>query len=115
MARFSHLPIYKKSFQVLVYIEDLVINMEKRSRYTIWADLRNITREFVVNIARVNSLDTKYRLDTISKMFDLINQVYILLSVMKELKMFRKKTDYEKIIEDIYNIEKQLEWWKKSL
>jgi hypothetical protein len=43
------------------------------------------------------------------KMFDLVNQVYILLSVMKELKMFKNKDHYEIIIEDVFNIEKQLE------
>jgi len=57
MARFKHLPIYKKSFQLLVQIEQIVINMERKSRYTIGEDLRNITRNFVVSIAIVNSME----------------------------------------------------------
>ena len=114
MARFSHLPIYKASFNLLVYIEDIVIYMEKKARYTIWSDLRNITREFVVSIARVNTMKSTQRLETMLLMFDLINQIYILLSVMKELKLFKKSSDYEKIIIYVFEIEKQLEWWKKS-
>ena len=62
MARFLHLPIYKKSFSLLVVIEDIVLNMERKARYTIWQDLRNIFREFIVNITRVNSMDIKDRL-----------------------------------------------------
>jgi hypothetical protein len=34
---------------------------------------------------------------------------------MKELKMFKNKDHYEIIIEDVFNIEKQLEWWRSSL
>ena len=115
MARFTHLPIYKKSFNLLVMIEDLVVSMPRKSRYTIWSDLRNIFRSFIINITRVNGLELKYRKVYIEKMFDEINQVYILLSVMKELKLFVKKNDYELILEDVFNIEKQLEWWKKSI
>ena len=105
MARFTHLPIYKKSFNLLVIIEDLVLSMPRKSRYTIWSDLRNIFRSFIVNITRVNGLELKYRKVYIEKMFDEINQVYILLSVMKELKLFVKKNDYELILEDVFNIE----------
>ncbi|MDQ7010060.1 MAG: four helix bundle protein [Candidatus Gracilibacteria bacterium] len=115
MARFTHLPIYKKSFGLLVMIEELVLSMERKSRYTIGSDLRNIFRSFITNISRVNGLENKYRKAYIEKMFDEINQVYILLSVMKELKLFTKSNQYEIILEEIFNIEKQLEGWKKSM
>ncbi len=109
MARFSHLPIYQKSFALLVSIEDTVLRMERRARYTIGADLRNIMRSFVVCIARVNTLEVSARTDTFVHMMDLIHQIYILLSVMKELHMFVRKNDYEQMIEAVYEIEKQLE------
>jgi len=115
MARFTHLPIYKKSFWLLVVLEEIVISMERKSRYTIWSDLRNIFRSFITNITRVNWLENKFRKTYIDKMFDEINQVYVLLSVMKELKLFKKSNQYEIILEEIFNIEKQLEWWKKSI
>ena len=54
MARFTHLSIYKKSFSLLVKLENIVINMQRKARYTIWADIRNIFRSFLVNITRVN-------------------------------------------------------------
>jgi hypothetical protein len=106
MARFTHLPIYKKSFSLLLVIEDLVLNMERKSRYTIGSDLRNIFREFIVNITRVNSLENNLRREYIDKMFDLINQVFILLSVMKELKLFKKSNQYVNKHFNKYSLEK---------
>ena len=115
MARFEHLPIYKKSFILLVDIEKMVLNMQKRSRYTIWEDLRNLTRQFVVWITRLNSISEKEsRLNYTKTMFDTINQIYILLWVTKELKLFQTKNQYENLLKQVFDIERQLEWWKKS-
>lgn len=112
MARFTHLPIYKKSFWLLVMIEQIVMNMQRKSRYTIWEDLRTISKNFVISIARVNSMELSERKKEILYMFDLINQIYIMLWVMKELQLFQNKNQYENIILEVVNIEKQLEWWK---
>ena len=114
MARFEHLPIYKKAFRLLVVVEDIVMNMQRKARYTIWTDLRNISRDFVVSIARINSMEIQERKNYIITMFDLINQIYILLWVAHELKLFQKSTQYQMLLEQIYDIERQLEWWKKS-
>ena len=114
MARFEHLPIYKKAFRFLVIIEEIVMNMQKKSRYTLWADLRNISRNFVVSIARINSMEIKDRKNYVVSMFDFINQIYILLWVAHELKLFQKSTQYQMLFEQIYDIERQLEWWKKT-
>ena len=110
MARFTHLPIYKKSFALLVIIEDIVLSMERRSRFTIGADLRNNFRAFVVLITKSNSIrDNALRIGSIDMMFELINEVFILLSVMKELKLFNKSNQYEQILEQVYDIERQME------
>jgi len=46
-------------------------------------------------------MEVMQRKQEILLMFDYINQIYILLSVMKELKLFLKKNDYENLLEHV--------------
>lgn len=72
MVKFIHLPTYKKSFWFTVVIEDLVLNIERKSIYIMGSDLRNIFRGFIINTTRINSLENKYIKEYIEKMSNLI-------------------------------------------
>ena len=45
MARYEHLPIYKAAFDVCLHFEKLVRGMARYDKYTLGADLRNLSRE----------------------------------------------------------------------
>ncbi len=44
MARYEHLPIYKKAFDLFLYFEKIVRKFSRYDKYTLGADLRNTTR-----------------------------------------------------------------------
>ena len=55
MAQYEHLPIYRKAFDLSVYLENVARNFSRYHKYTLGADLRNISRMIVRLIIRANS------------------------------------------------------------
>jgi hypothetical protein len=56
MARYEHLPIYKKAMELALYFEQIVRNFSRYNKYTIGSDLRNKSREIACHIMRANSM-----------------------------------------------------------
>ena len=57
MAHYENLPIYKKAFELAVYIEQVVKGFSRYHKYTIGSDLRNLSRNLaaLVVVAGVSS------------------------------------------------------------
>ena len=55
MAQYEHLPIYRKAFDLSIYLENTVRNFSKYHKYTLGSDLRNISGKIVRLIIRANS------------------------------------------------------------
>ncbi len=47
MARYEHLPIYKKAMDLTVYLEKIVRNFGRYHKYTLGSELRAKSREIV--------------------------------------------------------------------
>jgi hypothetical protein len=60
MARYEHLPIYKKAMDLTVYFEKIVRNFRRYNKYTLGSELREKSRQIVELIIKANS--TKERL-----------------------------------------------------
>ena len=45
MARYEHLPIYKKAMDLTVYLEKIVRNFSRYHKYTLGSELRAKSRE----------------------------------------------------------------------
>jgi hypothetical protein len=50
MAKYEHLPIYKASFDLLLYFEQIVKNFSRYNKYTHGSSLRNTAREMIILI-----------------------------------------------------------------
>ena len=59
MAQYEHLPIYRKAFDLSIYLENSVRNFSKYHKYTLVSDLRNIFGKIVRLIIRANSEKNK--------------------------------------------------------
>ncbi|MCP4987665.1 MAG: four helix bundle protein [Colwellia sp.] len=59
MARYEHLPIYKKAMDVAIYMEKVVAGFIRYHKYTLGTDLRNKSREIVSLIVKANSSQNK--------------------------------------------------------
>ena len=55
MARYAHLPIYKKALDVAVHFEKGVAGFSRYHKYTLGSELRNQSRAVVSAIARADS------------------------------------------------------------
>ena len=55
MARYEHLPIYKKSMDLTIYFEKIVRNFSRYHKYTLGSELRDKSREVVGLIIKANS------------------------------------------------------------
>jgi hypothetical protein len=47
MAQYEHLPIYRKAFDLTIFLENAVRNFSRYHKYSIGADLRNLSRQIV--------------------------------------------------------------------
>ena len=59
MARYEHLPIYKKAVELAVYLQGVVRNFSRYNKYSIGAELRDLSRKIILLIIRANSYHDK--------------------------------------------------------
>ena len=55
MARYQHLPIYKKAMDLTIYLVKIVRSFSRYHKYTLGSELRERSREIVGLIIRANS------------------------------------------------------------
>jgi 23S rRNA-intervening sequence protein len=55
MARFEHLPIYRKAFDLTVYLENAVRQFSRDHRFGLGQDLRAVARRVCLRIMRANA------------------------------------------------------------
>ena len=56
MAQFEHLPIYKKAYDLTLYFEKVVRNFSRYHKYTVGAELRQLSREALQLIRLANNI-----------------------------------------------------------
>jgi len=112
MALHENLTIYKKALDLAVYFEKIVANFSKYHKYTVGSDLRSISKEILLLIAKANAL--KDKTPVLLKLREKIEELKILINICKELKAFRSLKSFEYAIKGAVNIAKQNEGWLKS-
>ena len=113
MAQYEHLPIYKKAMDLAVYIENVVRAFSRYHKYTIGADLRNLSREVVRLIIAANSC--KDKLQSLTELRDMIEQLKVTIRICKEVKAFRSFSSFQCAAGTAVNPSRQSEGWIKSL
>jgi hypothetical protein len=86
MARYEHLPIYKKTFDLFLYFEKIVRKFSRYDKYTLGADLRDTTRSVLKLIVRANSSQEKR--PVLEEIRTQLEELMILVRVAKEVKAF---------------------------
>jgi len=112
MAYYEKLPIYKKSLDLTVWIENTVRKFPQYHKYTIGSELRGKSREITVLISRANI--KKGRKETLLKIRDKLEELKILIRICKELKVFKSFNSYEFAVRQVVEIAKQNEGWIKN-
>lgn len=55
MAQYEHLPIFRKSIELGVYLDQVVRNFSRYHKYSVGEDIRGLTRQIFLLIIRANS------------------------------------------------------------
>jgi len=89
MARYEHLPIYKKAFDLNLYIENAVRHFSRYHKYTLGTELRDYARNVAKLIVRANNSPDK--IEILSELRELLEQMKLTIRLCKEVKAFRAR------------------------
>ena len=113
MARYEHLPIYKKALDVAVHFEKVVAGFSRYHKYTLGSELRNQSRAVVSAIVRANSQADK--LPGLLGLRDRLEELTLLIRLAKEVRAFQSFKAYQYVVEEVVSVSRQNEGWIRSL
>ena len=112
MARYEHLPIYKKAFDLTVHFEKVVAGFSRYHKYTLGTELRNRNREIVLTIIMANSsLDKTPHL---MKLRNDLEELLLLIRLCKETKAFKSFKAFQFVAEEVTSVSRQNEGWLRA-
>jgi len=112
MAQYEHLPIYKKAFDVTVFIENSVRHFSRYHKYTLGTDLRNLSREVVRLIVTANS--EREKIATLTRLRDTLEELKLTVRICKEVKAYKNFNTFKHLVEEIVLLSRQCEGWLRS-
>ena len=112
MARYEHLPIYKKAMDLTIYFEKIVRNFSRYHKYTLGSELREKSRQVVQLIIKANS--TKERLPLLLELRDRLEGLKVLIRICKEVKAFHRFNSFVHASNLVVELSRQNEGWIKG-
>jgi len=111
MAQAEHLPIYKASYDLCLYVEQVVRSFSRYHKYTLGADLREGARRVLKLVVRANS--RRDRVPLLIEVREEVEQLKVLLRLCQDVKAFANFKAFENAISKAVEIAKQNEGWLK--
>jgi len=111
MAQTEHLPIYKSSYDLCLYLEQVVRNFSRYHKYSLGGDLRDGARRVLRLIVRANARHDKAPL--LLEMREELEELKVLLRLGHDVKAFGNFNSFEHAMTVVTDIAKQNEGWLK--
>ncbi len=105
------LPVYKASYDLLLYTFQLIKNMRKDYKYTAGEKIREETMELVMNIYRANK--EKEKIKKIEEAQENIEKVRLLFRLLHDLRQISLK-HFIGVNKKIEDVSRQLTGWRKA-
>jgi hypothetical protein len=112
MAQTEHLPIYKASYDLCLYLEQIVRGFPRYHKYALGAELRDGARRVLTLIVRANSRDDKVAV--LLELCEEVERLKVLLRLGQDVKAFGSFKSFEHAIAQVVQIAKQNEGWLRS-
>ena len=112
MAKYDHLPIYKKSMETAVYLQLIVRGFSRYDKYSIGSDLRDMSRKITGLIIRANSSHNKT--DILQELVISCEMLKTTIVLAKEIKAFQNFKSFQHAAVLSENLCRQSEGWLKS-
>lgn len=94
MARYEHLPLYKKSMELAVYLQDVVRRFSRYDKYSTGADLRELSRDIIRMIIRANSMTDKTEM--VAELVVACDMLKSTIVLAKETKAFQNFDQFQR-------------------
>jgi len=112
MARNEHLPIYKSSYDLCLYLDRIVRNFSRYHKYTLGTHLREGALRVLRLVTRANARSDKA--PVLLRMREELEELKVLLRLCRDAKAFANFNSFQHSIELVTEIAKQNEGWLKS-
>ena len=109
-----NLPLYKKSLELCVYVEQIVKLFDRYTKYTIGNDLRVMSKEILFLLNRANLEPKMTKALKIKELVNSCEDMKMLLQLAKELKAFKNFKQFEISSKLSVEICKQSQAWLNS-
>ena len=112
MAQTEHLPIYKATYDLCLYLEQIVQHFSRYHKYALGADLRDGARRALKLVERANARRDKT--PVLLQLREELEELKVLLRLGQDVKAFANFKSFEHAITQVVDIAKQNEGWLKS-
>ena len=110
--RYENLPVYKKALDLAIHFEAVVRGFDKYHKYTVGADLRNLSRRILILVAKANIKEG--RKECLVEALERLEELKITVRLCKEIKAFRSFKSFEFASRCVIEVAKQCEGWYRS-
>lgn len=110
MSRYQHLPIYKKSYEMLTRTVVAIKSFPREHKFTIGQKIHEEVVELVVLIYRANATADKERI--IDEILERVEVIGLLVRLSHDLRILQK-THYAALVEMTESISRQAQGWRK--
>jgi len=112
MAQTEHLPIYKRSYDLCLSLEQVVRSFSRYHKYTLGADLRDGARRALKLIVRANARRDK--VPVLLELREQVEELKVILRLCQDVKAFANFDAFEQAITGVVEIAKQNEGWLRQ-
>ena len=112
MAYYENLPIYRKAVELTVLMENTVRGFARYHKYSIGADMRNLSRAIAALIIKANSEKDKVR--TVTELRDKCEEMKFTITVGKEIKAYKSFKQFQIAATIAVDLSRQSEGWLGS-
>lgn len=112
MARTDNLPVYKKTFELLLELHKLFPNFDRKYKFTLGSDCITSVKNSLLLIVKVNN--SKNKKEIINDLLLSLQESQINIRLLKNLNIIKNKSYFflsEMLVESL----KQVEGWKKHI
>jgi hypothetical protein len=109
---YENLPIYKLATELAVRMDKVVRGFSRFHKYTLGSRLRESTLDLVLPVARANRREERVAaLDLLCRQ---VEELKVMLNLGKELQAFQSFREFAQLMEQVVNIARQAEGWRKK-
>jgi hypothetical protein len=113
MARYEHLPIYAKAYELALFVEQQVHGFSRFHKYAVGADLRELCRTLLRQIIRANNASAG-RAAELDALRVTVEEFLVMLRLAKDTRAVASLKAYEQAGNLAISVGRQAEGWLRK-